>query len=171
MGASFGGQVALELASTHPNRVASLVLLAPALPDTEPTPALQAFADAEEEAIEDGRIDDAVAINVEMWAADSSPEVRELVADMQRTAFELQLHEGAEYDELDPPVSARLGAIVAPTTIAIGDRDVADVTTVAQRLLAGLPHASLRRIPDAGHLIALDQPAAVAQLIADYLSA
>ena len=169
VGASFGGLVALEFASMHPDRVASLVLLAPALPDIEPTPQLLAFAEAEERAIALGRIEDAVAINVEMWAADSSPEVRELVADMQRMAFELQLREGAESDELEPPVSARLAAIEAPTAIAIGDRDVADFTAVAERLLAGLPRASLHRIPDAGHLIALDQPAAAARLIADHL--
>jgi pimeloyl-ACP methyl ester carboxylesterase len=95
--------------------------------------------------------------------------VRELVADMQRTAFELQLREGAEQDALDPPVSARLGAIAAPAAIAIGDRDVADFTTVAERLLTGLPRASLHHIPDAGHLLALDQPAAVARLVAEHL--
>ncbi len=169
VGASYGGQVALELASTHPQRVASLVLLAPALPDIEPTPALQAFADAEQAAIEGGRIDDAVAVNVAMWAGHSSPEVRALVADMQRGAFEVQLREGAELVELDPPVSARLDAIAAPTTIAVGDRDVADFAAVAERLLAALPQARLQRVPDAGHLLALDQPAAVAQLVADHL--
>jgi pimeloyl-ACP methyl ester carboxylesterase len=169
VGASYGGQVALELAATQPDRVASLVLLAPALPDMEPTPQLQAFADAEDAAIEDGQIDDAVALNVDMWAGASAPEVRELVADMQRTAFELQLREGAEPDELDPPVSARLAAIAAPAAIAIGDRDVADFTTVAERLIAGLPHASLHHVADAGHLLALDRPAAVARLVAAHL--
>lgn len=170
VGASYGGRVALELAATRPDRVASLVLLAPALDDIDPTPGLRAFADAEQQAIEDGRIEDAVAANVEMWTRDSSPEIRALVAEMQRIAFELQVREGSEEHELDPPVSARLGAIKAPTTIAIGDRDVADFSAVAERLLAGLPSASLRHISDAGHLLALDQPAAVAKLVADHLA-
>ncbi len=165
VGASFGGQVALELAATEPARVASLVLLAPALPDIVATPTLQAYADAEDRAIADGRIDDAIELNVQMWSGASAPAVQALVADMQRDAFELQLREGVEEDELDPPVSARLGSIQAPATIAIGDRDVADFPRVAERLLAELPHATLCHVAAAGHLLALDQPGAVAQLI------
>ena len=44
VGASFGGLVALELAATAPDRVASLVLLAAALPDIEESADLLAFA-------------------------------------------------------------------------------------------------------------------------------
>ena len=170
VGASFGGQVALELAASEPARAASLVLLASALPDIEPSPELQAFAEAEEQAIEAGRIDDAVAVNVEMWAGRSADDVRALVADMQRAAFQLQLREGAEDVGLDPPVSARLAEIDAPTTLAVGDRDVPDFARVAERLERELPHAALRRIPDAGHLLALDAPDAVARLVTAHLA-
>ncbi len=169
VGASFGGLVSLEFAATHPARVASLVLLAAALPDIEPSPALLAFAEAEEAAVGVGRIEDAVEINVRMWANDSTPEVQALVADMQRVAFELQLREGAESDELDPPVSARLHTITAPTTVAYGDRDVEDFEQIARRLHAELPDATLHEITGAGHLLALDQPEAVAQLVLRHL--
>jgi pimeloyl-ACP methyl ester carboxylesterase len=169
VGASFGGLVALELAATQPQRVASLVLLAPALPDIEPSPELLAFAEAEEQAIRVDQIDAAVDINVKMWAADSSPETRALVADMQRIAFDLQLRERAESDELEPPVSGRLSTIGVPTTIAVGDRDVVDFTQIAERLRRELPAATLHHIADAGHLLALDQPDAVAQLVLRHL--
>ena len=169
VGASFGGLVALELAATQPARVASLVLLASALPDIEPSPALQAFADAEEAAITVGRVEQAVEVNVKMWASDSTPDVQALVADMQRIAFELQLREGAESDELDPPVSARLDAIGVPATVAYGDRDVEDFEQIARRLRAGLPDATLHEVTGAGHLLALDQPEAVTQLILRHL--
>ncbi len=169
VGASFGGLVALELAATAPDRVASLVLLAAALPDIEPSPALLAFAEAEEAAIGVGRVEDAVEINVSMWAQDSTPAVQSLVAEMQRDAFVLQLREGAESDELDPPVSARLGAIDLPATVAYGDRDVEDFEQIARRLHAELPDATLHEIAGAGHLLALDQPEAVAQLILRHL--
>ena len=169
VGASFGGLVALELAATQPERVASLVLLAAALPDIEPSPRLLEYAEAEETAVEVGQIEDAVEINVRMWAARSTPAVQALVADMQRGAFELQLREGAESDELDPPVSARLAAMTVPVTVAYGDRDVEDFKQIAHRLHGELPDATLHEIRDADHLLALDQPEAVAQLILRHL--
>ena len=169
VGASFGGLVALELAASAPDRVASLVLLAAALPDIEESAELLAFAEAEEAAITVGKTEDAVEINVRMWASHSTPEVRTLVADMQRDAFALQLREGAESDELDPPVSARLGEIAVPATVAYGDRDVEDFPQIARRLHAELPDATLHEIADAGHLLALDRPDEVTQLILRHL--
>lgn len=165
IGASFGGLVALELAATQPERVASLVLLAAALPDIEPSARLLEYAEAEEAAVEVGQIEDAVEINVRMWAARSTPAVQALVADMQRDAFELLLREGAASDELDPPVSSRLEQIRVPVTVAYGERDVEDFKQIAHRLHAELPDATLHEISDADHLLALDQPEAVAQLI------
>jgi pimeloyl-ACP methyl ester carboxylesterase len=169
VGASAGGLHALELAATAPERVSSLVLLGAALPDIEPSPRLRAFAEAEAAAIAVGKIDKAVAVNVRMWVQHSTPEVQALVADMQRIAYELQLREGAEPDELDPPVSARLGQIAVPATVAYGDGDVEDFRHIAERLRDELPEATLHEIAGAGHLIALDQPAAVAQLVLRHL--
>jgi 3-oxoadipate enol-lactonase len=169
VGASAGGLHALELAATAPARVASLVLLGAALPDIDPSPRLLAYAEAEEAAVAVGKLDKAVEVNVRMWAQHSRPEVQALVADMQRIAYELQLSEGAEPDELDPPVSARLGAIGAPATIAYGDGDVVDFARVAERLHAELAESSLHVIEGAGHLPALDRPDAVAQLVLRHL--
>jgi pimeloyl-ACP methyl ester carboxylesterase len=169
VGASFGGLVALELAAAAPDRVASLVLLAAALPDIEESADLLAFAEAEEAAITVGEIEDAVQINVRMWVSHSAPEVQALVADMQRDAFALQLREGAESDELDPPVSPRLKQIAAPATSAYGDRDVVDFPLIARRLHAELPDATLHEIANAGHLLALDRPDEVTQLVLRHL--
>jgi 3-oxoadipate enol-lactonase len=169
VGASFGGLVALQFAAAHPGRVAALVLLAAALPDIEPSPELMAFAEAEEAAITVGQVEDAVQVNVRMWAGHSTPAVQALVAEMQRDAFALQLREGAVSGEPDPPVSARLGALAVPATVAYGDRDVRDFEQIARRLQAGLPGATLHAIAGGGHLLALDRPEAVAQLILRHL--
>jgi pimeloyl-ACP methyl ester carboxylesterase len=147
------------------------VLLAAALPDIEPSTELLAFAEAEEAAIAVGNVEDAVEINVRMWAGDSTAEVQRLVADMQRDAFKLQLREGADPEELDPPIADRLAAIDVPATIAVGDRDVIDFRDIARRLLEALPHATLHEISGAGHLLALDRPDAVAALVRRHLDA
>lgn len=172
VGASYGGAVALELAAAAPERVETLVLLAPALPGHEWSSAFGDFAAREEEALARGDLDEAVELNLRMWvdgpargAAESDPGIRSLVADMQRRAFELQLADELADEEIDPPVSARLGALRTPALVMVGDRDVEDFERIAGRLAAELPAATLRRVPGAGHLLALERPKAVAEAI------
>jgi 3-oxoadipate enol-lactonase len=92
--------------------------------------------------------------------------VQALVREMYEQAIRLQV--AVELDErpLDPPLSARLSDLRMPVSVAYGDRDVEDFVQIATRLAAELPLATLHRIPHAGHLPALEQPEAVAELIA-----
>jgi len=55
--------------------------------------------------------------------------------------------------------------------VAVGDRDVADFARIAERLSEELPDARLEHVQDAGHVLALDRPAAVAQLVERHLAA
>lgn len=167
VGASFGGRVALELAAERPERVRRLLLLDAPLPDHEWGERMQRFGADEEAALEEGRIDDAVEINVDMWAPGSPPEVRELVRDMQARAFALQEDPALDTIALDPPLADRLSSIAAPAVVAYGEEDVPDFIAIAERLTAEMPGARLVSIPGAAHLPALDQPAAVARLILD----
>jgi 3-oxoadipate enol-lactonase len=157
--------VALELAVAHHRRVARLVLLDPPLPGHPSSEELEAFDAAEEAALEEGRVDDAVELNVRMWAPRATPAQQDLVREMQARAFRLQLEVETEPVGLDPPVSERLAEVVMPTVVAHGDGDVADFIAIAQRLARELPDATLHAIAGAGHLPALEQPGAVARLI------
>jgi pimeloyl-ACP methyl ester carboxylesterase len=102
-----------------------------------------------------------------MWTGPAAtPRVRGLVAGMQRRAFELQLATPMEEVALDPPASERLAEVRVPTIVAVGEHDVADFVAIADRLAREIPGASLERIAGAGHLPALEQPDATAELIA-----
>jgi pimeloyl-ACP methyl ester carboxylesterase len=85
VGASFGGQVALEAAVHAPARVRALVLLDAALPDHPWSEEVEAFGAAEDAAIEAGDIAEATEVNVRMWAAAPPPAVQDLVRAMQLT--------------------------------------------------------------------------------------
>ena len=108
IGTSLGGRIALELALEAPDRVAALVLVGPGLPDHAWSAEVRAFGAEEEEALERGDLDAAVEANVRLWLADDvDPEVRALVAEMQRNAFVLQ--QGHDYKDVPlsrPPPSA-----------------------------------------------------------------
>lgn len=167
VGASFGGLVALEFTALAPQRVSTLVLLAPLLPGAEPSEELRASWEAEETALDEGRLDDAVELNLRTWVDRSSndPEVRALVGDMQANAFRLQLETEIEFEELEPPVGERLGGVGVPVIVAVGERDLFDFQHMAARLAGALPNATLRRMPNAGHLLALERPREIAELV------
>ena len=163
VGASFGGGVALQVAARAPERVASLALLAPALPGWDFTdPDLLAYWEAEETAYGRGDIEAAVDANVRFWASRLSPEDRSYVADAQRRAFELDAEE-------DDDGSFDLAAVEAPTLVMVGDQDVPDFVAIARHLAATLPGAELRVVEDAGHLLALEHPALTSEVVAGWL--
>jgi 3-oxoadipate enol-lactonase len=180
VGASFGGFVALALALRAPERVAGLVLLDAALDEFEPSRDLATFDAAEETALEAGDLDAAVELNVRFWVdrsgqrdpGDVDPAVRDLVATMQRDAFEAQIGVEAELEEPDPPVARRLGEISAPALVVVGADDVEDFLAIARRLADELPGAEeVVTVAGAAHLPALERPAEVADLVAAFLAA
>ena len=89
----------------------------------ERTEQLGAFADAENSAMDAGDLDAAVEANLRTWVDGAGQPadrvdaaVRDLVAAMQRRAFELTADwDDVEEVELDPPALQRLGEIDVPT--------------------------------------------------------
>ena len=163
VGASFGGWVALQLATAAPERVKALVLMASAMDVDDWSPEIEDYRAKEDELVEAGDIDGAVELGVRMWVRD--PAVEELVADMSRDAFELQV--GVEVDERERPVD--LSSISAPTLAISGGLDLPDFARIADRIAAEVPGAQRAEVPDAGHLIALERPDATADLLVPFL--
>jgi pimeloyl-ACP methyl ester carboxylesterase len=159
IGTSLGGRIALELALESPERVAALVLVGSGLDGHEWSEEVRAFGVQEEAALERGDLDAAVEANLNLWLAnDVDPDVRALVADMQRNAFERQVGHDIETVGLDPPASTRLGEIRVPTLVVTGDEDVRDIHEIADKLAAGIPDAQRATIAGSGHLPSLERP-------------
>ena len=179
VGASFGGAVALDLALGRPERVDALVLVDAPLDGTDWSAELRAAWEREEQALEAGDLDAAVAEIVRLWvdgpgrAPGSAPaDVRALVAQMQRRAFELQLPFDGQVDETelvsDP--AARLGELDRPVLVIDAEHDVADFRAVARRLAAELPRAQALTIAGAAHLPSLEQPEAFEEALGAFLA-
>jgi pimeloyl-ACP methyl ester carboxylesterase len=183
VGASFGGQVALEFALQRPDKVTSLVLVDSAIQGWEWSEEVERFGAAEDDALEAGRIEEAVELNLEMWvegpgreASEVDAGFRERVRTMQRDAFVKQLHAEAQSpppgspDWLDPPAISRLADIRARTLVLVGDQDVADFIRISERLTADIDTATGAVIEGAAHLPSLEKPGVFLEIVRNFLS-
>ena len=181
VGVSMGAGVIAEVAVARPELVGSLLLIAPSGSlRTEVTADIEAFWEAEEEAIADEDLDRAVEANLETWVDGPghpsdrvAPSIRSFVGQMQLKAFENTDgwdDEDLEDQGLEPAIGTRAAEIKAPTRILVGDLDVAAVGHTADRLAAEIPGASLVRWPDVAHLPSLERPADFNRLADDWFA-
>ena len=159
LGHSMGGKIALLLAARRPAGLRRLVLLSPSPPPHEPmsnqdrAAALAAYGQPEE-AEKTARRITYHPLPPALHAA--------VVADNLRTrrpAWNHWLEQGTRTD-----ISAELATLAVPCQVLVGAHDKA-VTPATQRRLT-LPHlpadALFTEVPEAGHLLPLEAPAAVA---------
>jgi len=166
VGASFGGWLAAELASTIPDRIDHLVLMAPAglhIPDAPPANLL---AMAPEEIIRALFWDSAIAD-----AALSAPPTPEAAAQGARdgaafarfaTAGETFLH--------NPDLPGRLAKITAPTLVLAAQEDKILPRPHSEAYAAAISGAILHEVPHVGHALYQERPDAVADEVIAFLS-
>ncbi|MEV4460576.1 alpha/beta fold hydrolase [Microbispora sp. NPDC049633] len=168
VGSSYGGRVALELATGHPDLVARLVLLNAGC-GLPPTPDIEAFGSEEDRLIEAGDVGGAVDLNVRTWLGPEADEpVRTRLAAMQRHAFEVQLAADPEPERGRDPID--LPAVTAPALVVIGGHDLPYFRGSGRHIAEAMPDATLLDLEWAGHLPSMERPAEITSLLRDFLS-
>jgi pimeloyl-ACP methyl ester carboxylesterase len=178
VGTSLGGRVALEVALDFPERVTALVLVGAGLDGHDWSQKVEAFGEAEEEALARGDLEAAVNLNVDLWVVgphrkgdEIDPALLGLVAEMQRNAFRLgEGHDDLREVRLDPPASQRLGEVSVPTLVVTGDEDVEDIHVIAGQLANGIPGAQRATIAGAAHLPNLERPEEFDRIVLGFLA-
>ena len=74
---------------------------------------------------------------------------------------------GSPAGNLAPPVHERLESIAVPVLVVDGGRDHPYSNAIADILATRLPHATLLRLPRAGHMANMEDPATVTRALAD----
>ena len=177
VGASLGGRVALELAVLRPDLVDRLVLIAPGFPGWAWSDATRAGWSAEEEAFERGDLEAAAEASLRQWIdgprrkpEDVDPTLRSSVREMILRSYELQSgDEPEEQDVLEPPINERLGDVLCPTLVIVGDEDIADMQGIAAHLASSIAGARLETIAGASHLPSLERPDEVNAILVPFL--
>jgi pimeloyl-ACP methyl ester carboxylesterase len=173
-----GGGVALEATVTAPERVAGLVLLAPAVSGA---PALELDADTArfervlDQAIEAGDLDEENRLDTWLWLDGlAQPEgrvdgpARSLLLDMNRILLANGVAEEAGASGID--AWSQLDRVNAPATVACGDLNVSFLIDRSRELAQRLPNGRYRLLTGMAHLPQLEDPAAIAGVIADAIA-
>jgi pimeloyl-ACP methyl ester carboxylesterase len=165
VGSSMGGRTALDLALAHPERVAALVLIGPAVRGAPATDAAdltgpeRRLVEAIDAADQAGDLDTVNRLEAHMWLdGPLAPEgrvtgrPRELFLDMNGKAL-------AAFAALDPGPEAelpsawdRLGDIAAPTLVLVGELDRDGCRSRSAVLAERIPDAELQVLSGTAHL-------------------
>ncbi|MFI0485613.1 alpha/beta fold hydrolase [Actinomadura sp. 9N215] len=164
VGSSLGALIAATIATTHPDRVTSLLLTAPTTGSGRTPQTRQAELDARA---------DLIALGPEKMAETRAPQLiagdapgplhaaQEATRALDPTAYMQAAHALASGDifTCTPHIQAR-------TMVVCGTADtVAPPTVHAQPISRALPGSELVLLPDLGHVIELESPTTLATLI------
>jgi pimeloyl-ACP methyl ester carboxylesterase len=180
VGNSQGGLLAIDFALTNPNRVAGLVLIAPAVSgapeldwESELGPEIFMAAELAEDA-ED--LDEVNRLEAWIWLdGPGQPEgrvagaARDLVLDMNRIALTGDLTGASPVADVDPAWD-RLEQLTTPVLVIMGEHDLPGVNERSAAVARRTPHARLVELPGVAHLPGIEQPAAVAREIDRFIS-
>ncbi|WP_221361696.1 4-carboxymuconolactone decarboxylase [Streptomyces beigongshangae] len=167
-GCALGGAVGAELALRRPDRLASLTLIA----------ASPRFGTADEfrqrgVIVRSNGLDPIARTSPERWFtsgfAAAQPAITEWAVQMVRTTdpgcYIAACEALAAFD-----IRAELGRIGVPTLVLVGSDDQVTGPAEARTLVAGIPDARLAVVPGASHLVPVEQPAAVTDLLVRHFS-
>lgn len=170
-GASMGGMVALHAALRAPDRVAGLALLGTTA--RADTPELLRLRGEAIGLFEQGRAEEVLRANV-LFAfhpaqqRDAALIERYVRMVLRAGAAQLVAQNRAVMARAD--LRARLPAIACPTLVACGEADALTPPEHAAEIAASLPGARLELLRGAGHMLTMEQPAALGALLAGWLS-
>ncbi|MCX2926950.1 4-carboxymuconolactone decarboxylase [Streptomyces sp. NEAU-W12] len=167
-GCALGGAIGLELALRHPGRLASLALIA----------ASPRFGTADEfrqrgVIVRTNGLDPIARTSPDRWFtsgfAAAQPAITEWAVQMVRTTdpgcYIAACEALASFD-----VRAELTGVGVPTLVLVGSDDQVTGPAEARTLVAGVPDARLAVVPGASHLVPVEQPAAVTDLLVRHFS-
>lgn len=167
-GCALGGAVGVELALRHPERLASLALIA----------ASPRFGTADEfrqrgVIVRTNGLDPIARTSPDRWFTSgfsaAQPAITDWAVQMVRTTdpgcYIAACEALAAFD-----VRSELSRVGVPTLVLVGSDDQVTGPAEARTLVAGIPDARLAVVPGASHLVPVEQPAAVTDLLVRHFS-
>lgn len=177
VGHSLGAATALNFALSFPERADALVLAAASLSGHAWSNLALEMGSAVDEALERGELERAAELELRMWVDGPARKpdtveasIRERMRQMLIPLYETGQSEG-KIRRLEPPAIQRLHEITVPTLVFVGDSDVPDMMSIADKLEAGIANARKVVFSHTAHMINLEQPERFNRLVDEFLEA
>ncbi len=173
VGLSMGGRIAQDFHALHPGNVATLTIVASFTGFEKFTPAeREKFLSLRLKPLaEDGKEPRDIAPTVARTLSSpnaTEPQVQRLVASisaLHKESYIKTLRATTSFDR-----SAALDKIAVPTLLVFGECDTLTTPAMGREMHARIKGSRLVVVPDAGHLVNIEQPEAFAQAVLPFLS-
>ena len=178
VGASLGGELAINFALEHPERTVGLVLIGTSIggaPESDIPEEAEALNDARAYAEEKRQFTSVARIDAQLWLDGPQSEngrvdgeIRELFIEMDRRALEKP-----PLTQEEEPESAfdTVGSIMAPTLLVVGDLDFPHIIDRHEELSDDLENAFSVVLEETAHLPSLERPDLFDPLLLEFLDA
>ncbi|MCA9981673.1 MAG: alpha/beta fold hydrolase [Anaerolineales bacterium] len=173
VGASLGGQVALDFTVRYPERVNSLVLVGSGLSgytavDITPPPQWHTAVAA----FKAGDLDQTAELELQIWLdgvgrtpADVDPQVRRRLFQMNKMNLQAEKYRGRREATVDMPALDHLGHIKVPTLVMAGELDQPEVIALTAKLAVEMPNARKFLVPNTAHFPNMEKPTEFDQIL------
>ncbi|NJD27161.1 MAG: alpha/beta hydrolase [Chloroflexi bacterium] len=178
VGNSMGGMHALDAVVETPDRFAALVWVCGGIsgfevPNTPEEDAIEAEMEAANAA---GDADAEAWVDVRLWVDGIGQPPTRVPASLRQAVFEtdrLLVRADRVFGRripLDPPANDRLATVRTPTLVVLGALDAPSAHASAARLASAVPGARQVTVPDVAHLVGMEAPDRLAELIVEFLA-
>ena len=172
VGFSFGGGLAVSYTILHPEQVDRLVISGASINGFQPSPTFGKHVSRMMMPMIIGNMD-AVGANAEKsglgaWRRGQPRRRPRRTALLKASPQDLR-HQMKDPIKAWPSDLPRMPALKVPTLIMTGDHDIADNQATSGAAQALIPGSRRIVIDDAGHLMQLEHPKEIAELIADFV--
>jgi len=178
LGVSNGGRIALDFVSVHPSMVNSLILVSPGIggykssgpEEDREWEELDKKGDLQDLAISENRIDDAINMDLEIWASAQSATSKSRILEIAKANSHIHKNPPNKLQKSpEPPAFTKLNQIHIPTILIVGDRDVKGMQLMTKRLHELIPGSKLSVIRGADHIANMSRPEEFNAIVSSFL--
>lgn len=128
--------------------------------------------EAKERAIKENRLEEAVKMDVDTWAAAQQPEPRQRIFEVAMDNAHTQAEPTGKLQvSPQPPAFKRLSELKMPTLFIVGDKDVPVMELMTRRLHSIMPGSKMVLLQGADHIANMSKPEEFNRTVLEFLEA